>query len=383
MADSSVAYASGSERDDMPTVADLVQALEAIAPLGLAETWDNVGLLIGDPASDVLRIMTCLTLTPESAGEAIEEGVSLIVSHHPVLFRPTQRLTTATSEGRMLLAIIRAGIAVYSPHTAFDNAPGGINDTLAARLELNQVTPLRPAEAARECKIVVFVPDADLAGVSDALFAAGAGRIGQYRECSFRLAGTGTFFGEDAANPTVGQKGRREEVAEWRLEAICPEVLVDQAVAAMRRAHSYEEPACDVYPLRPTPGGGAGRIGMLPKPASLEALGRQVKNALSASAVQTVGATDRAVQRVAVACGAAGSFIPDAVRRQVDALLTGEVRFHEGLAAEAQGLALVVAGHYATERCGVEDLASRLEASFPALSVWASRRERNSLQLAP
>src|SRR6516165_5885776 len=124
MADSSVAYASGSERDDMSTVADLVQALDAIAPLGLAETWDNVGLLIGDPASDVLRIMTCLTLTPESAGEAIEEGVSLIVSHHPVLFRPTQRLTTATSEGRMLLAIIRAGIAVYSPHTAFDNAPG-------------------------------------------------------------------------------------------------------------------------------------------------------------------------------------------------------------------------------------------------------------------
>src|ERR1043166_123958 len=267
----------------MPTVAELVQALEAIAPLDLAESWDNVGLLLGDPAADVRKVMTCLTVTPESAAEAVAEGVSLIVSHHPVLFRPTQRLTTANPEGRMLLALARAGIAVYSPHTACDNAPGGINDLLARHLELTQVTPLVATPQAAACKIAVFVPDADLAKVSDALFTAGAGRIGQYRECSFRLAGTGTFFGEDATNPTVGQKGRREEVAEWRLEAICPESLVDAAVAAMRRAHSYEEPAYDVYPLRPERGrGGAGRIGSLPSATPLTALAQRVKSVLSA-----------------------------------------------------------------------------------------------------
>ena len=365
----------------MITVRDVSLWLDHFAPRHLAEAWDNVGLLVGDPASEVRRVMTCLTVTPESAAEAVEEDVSLIVSHHPMLFRPTQRLTTANAEGRMLLALIRTGVAIYSPHTAFDNAPGGINDLLARRLELTQVTPLRTAEAVQACKIVVFVPDADLGKVSDALFAAGAGRIGQYRECSFRLAGTGTFFGEDAANPTVGQKGRREEVAEWRLEAVCSESLVDAAVSAMRRAHSYEEPAYDVYPLRPVPGGGgAGRVGLLEKPTPVASLAQQVKATLSASTVQVVGDPGRSVQRLAIACGAAGSYIADAVRGQADVLLTGEVRFHEALAAEAQGLALVIAGHHATERCGVEDLAVRLQALFPTIPVCTSHRERDPLQ---
>src|SRR5207248_11315845 len=143
--------------------------------------------------------------------------------HHPVLFRAVKRLTTATPEGRVLLALLRAGVAVYSPHTALDNTAGGINDLLARRLGLEEVRPLRRREGARQCKIVVFVPDKDLAKVSDALFTAGAGEIGQYRECSYRLSGTGTFFGTEATNPTVGQKGKREEVGEWRLEVVCPE----------------------------------------------------------------------------------------------------------------------------------------------------------------
>jgi dinuclear metal center YbgI/SA1388 family protein len=367
----------------MATVADLVQALEQIAPPALAAEWDNVGLLLGDPGATVRRVMTCLTVTPESAAEAAEAGAELVVSHHPILFRPAKRLTAATAEGRMLLTLARAGAAVYSPHTALDNAEGGINDVLARRLGLSQVAPLRPAGAARQCKVVVFVPDADLARVSDALFAAGAGRIGQYTECSYRLAGTGTFFGTDATNPTVGQKGRREEVQEWRLEVVCPEAVVDRVDAAMRRAHSYEEPAYDVYPLRPAAARtGAGRVGVLAQPTGLAALARQARSALSAAAVPFVGDPDRPVRRVAIACGAAGEFIPDAVRGQADALLTGEVRFHDCLAAQAQGLALLLPGHYATERCGVEDLAGRLQQLFPPLEVWASRRERDPVQIA-
>lgn len=364
----------------MAVVADLVRALEEIAPLALAAEWDNVGLLLGDAASPVQRVITCLTVTPESAAEAVEAGVELIVSHHPVLFRGAKRLIASSAEGRVLLPLLRAGIAVYSPHTAFDNAPGGINDVLARRLDLRDVGPLRRADAERQCKIVVFVPDADLGKVSDALFAAGAGRIGQYRECSFRLAGTGTFFGSDATNPSVGQKGRREEVQEWRLEAICPEPLVNVAVRTMRRAHSYEEPAYDVYPLRPGPSqGGSGRIGVLPAPAPLKDVAVRLKDVLTATATQYVGAPDRAVHRIAIACGAAGEFIGDAVRAQADALLTGEVRFHDCLAAEAQDLALLLPGHYASERCGVEDLAARLQSLFPTLEIWPSRRECDPL----
>jgi dinuclear metal center YbgI/SA1388 family protein len=365
----------------MAVVADLIHALETIAPLELAADWDNVGLLVGDAAATVRRVMTCLTVTSESATEAVAANAELIVSHHPVLFRPAKRLTAATAEGRTLLPLLRAGVAVYSPHTAYDNAAGGINDVLARRLELRQVVPLRSADAARQCKIVVFVPDADLGRVSDALFAAGAGRIGQYRECSFRLAGTGTFFGSEASNPTIGQKGRREEVPEWRLEAICPEALVNRAVAAMRQAHSYEEPAYDVYPLRPAAlRTGAGRVGSLPSPLSLADLARQTKSVLAASPLQIVGAADRTASRVAIACGAAGEFIGDAVRAHADVLLTGEVRFHDCVAAEAQGLALLLPGHYATERCGVEELAVRLQEQFPALEIWASRQERDPLR---
>src|SRR5205823_3949349 len=145
----------------------------------------------------------------------------------------------------------------------------------------------RARDEARQCKVVVFVPDADLVRVSDALFGAGAGHIGQYSECSFRLAGTGTFFGSDASNPTIGQKGRREEVSEWRLEVVCPEKRVPEVIAAIRQSHSYEEPAYDIYPLRPRPSRwGDGRLGSLPQAVALGNLAQTVKDSLRASAVQ-------------------------------------------------------------------------------------------------
>lgn len=367
----------------MTTIAAVVDFLKQFAPPRLAASWDNVGLLLGDEAASVERVMTCLTVTPESAAEAIDEHAQLIVSHHPILFRPTQRLTTATPEGRMLLALAKAGVAVYSPHTAFDNAAGGINDVLAERLQLTDVQPLRQQDGPRQCKIVIFVPDADLQRVSDALFAAGAGQIGQYRECSFRLAGTGTFFGGDATNPTVGQKGRREEVSEWRLEAICPDANIEPVIQAMRKAHSYEEPAFDVYPLRPESDRvGQGRIGLLPLPTTVQGFAATVKTVLQAAHVQVVGAADQKALRIAVACGAAGEFLTDAVQQRADVFLTGEVRFHDCLAAQAQGVALVLPGHYATERCGVEALAEKLQRLFPSLSVWPSRRECEPLWTA-
>ncbi len=364
----------------MLTVANLSAALESIAPLSLAADWDNVGLLLGDSAAPIEHVMTCLSVTPDVVAEAIQERVQLIVSHHPILFRPTKKLTTRTPEGRMLLDLVQAGVAVYSAHTAFDNCSGGINEQIAKRLGLIGVAPLRLGDAAGQCKIIVFVPDKDLGKVSDAMFAAGAGRIGQYRECSFRLAGTGTFFGSEETNPTIGARGQREEVAEWRLEVLCPDTLAEPVVAAMRAAHSYEEPAYDVYPLRRQRAPlGEGRIGSLPAPLPLADFARLVKTALAASSVQIVGAHQAAVQRIAIACGAAGEFRADAHAQKADAFVTGETRFHDCLAAEADRIALVLPGHYASERPGIEALANMLATQFPSLAVWPSRCERDPL----
>jgi dinuclear metal center YbgI/SA1388 family protein len=358
------------------TVAAVADYLHTFAPTALAAEWDNVGLLLGDRAAPVKKVMTCLTVTPESAAEAIAGGAQLIVAHHPILFRPTQRLTRSAPEGRMLLDLIAAGVSVFSPHTAFDNTAGGINDSLAGRLGLVDVSPLRRGTGERQCKIVVFVPDSDLERVADALFSAGAGQIGQYRECSFRLSGLGTFFGTESANPTVGQKGRREQVDEWRLEVICPHGRVAHAIAALRLAHSYEEPAYDVYPLEPGPARhGEGRLGRLPKPVTLAVLARKLKSSLKAKQLQLVGEPARAVQKVAIACGAGGEFLNDAVHASADVLITGEMRFHDLLSARAQNVALILPGHYATERPGIEELADRLSKQFPELKVWASASE--------
>jgi dinuclear metal center YbgI/SA1388 family protein len=360
---------------------DVTSYLQQIAPLDLAADWDNVGLLLGNADVGVQRILTCLTVTPAVVAEAVDQGVQLIVTHHPILFRPIQRLTTANTEGRMLLMLVSAGIAVYSAHTAYDNCPGGINDLLAQRLHLGEVEPLRRRDEG-QCKIVVFVPDADLNKVSDAMFAAGAGRIGQYNECSFRLAGTGTFFGTESTNPTVGQKGQREDVSEWRLEVVCPGPRVDAVVRALRRAHSYEEPAFDVYPLRPGGSkGGEGRIGRLAQPASLAELARTVKGALEANQVQIVGDAGKAVERVAIVCGSGGEMLADVLAARADVFLTGEMRFHDYLAAEARGLRLLLPGHYATERFAMAELAVKLQKMFPSLEVWASREERDPVTM--
>jgi dinuclear metal center YbgI/SA1388 family protein len=360
----------------MSTVATVVDFLDQFAPCDRAAHWDNVGLLLGERSAAVERVMTCLTVTPESAAEAIEDRANLIVTHHPIFFRGIKRLTDTTPDGRMLLALARAGIAVYSPHTAFDNTRGGINELLARRLALTEVVPLRPASDRGPMKVVVFVPEKDLNRVADAMFAAGAGQIGEYRECSFRLAGIGTFFGSEAANPSIGQKGRREEVHEWRLEAVCPASRVEAVVAAIRGAHSYEEPAFDIYPLHaPLSGRGEGRLGSLPNAQPLGELAATVKTALPSGPVQIIGDPQQPVQRVAIVCGAGGEMLADAVRGRADVLLTGEMRFHDYLHARAQGLALILPGHYATERCGIEDLAERLRGHFPQLLVWASTRE--------
>ena len=221
----------------MTIVADLTEWLEQFAPARLAEPWDNVGLLWGDPQRPVQKVMTCLTVAPSTAAEAIDTGADLIVSHHPVLFRAVKQIRADLPETGFLWELARAGVAIASPHTAFDNTNDGINDLLCERLGLLDVSGLRAAVAAAapgSFKIVVFTPEAEREAVSSAAFQAGAGRIGAYEECSFAIPGEGTFFGTDLANPAIGERGRRETVSELRLEFVCPSGRLAAVIAAVR-----------------------------------------------------------------------------------------------------------------------------------------------------
>jgi dinuclear metal center YbgI/SA1388 family protein len=372
----------------MFTVADLTGWLEEFAPTRLAEPWDNVGLIWGDPALPVQKVMTCLTVTPTTADEAIRENAGLIVSHHPVLFREVKQIRADLPETGFLWKLARAGIAVASPHTAFDNTRDGINDLLCERLGLLDVVALRPGAVGgdRAFKVVVFTPEPEREPVSNAAFQAGAGRIGAYEECSFAIPGEGTFFGTESANPTIGERGRRETVSELRLEIVCPSAKLAAVLAAIRANHSYEEPAIDVYPLHSVDdvasrSPGVGRMGKLAEPQSLADVAAFAGRKLGVTLVAMAGDPARRVVRLAIACGAGDEFIKDAARAGADALLTGEARFHRGIEAEALGVGLLVAGHYATERPGVEHLASLLARAFPRLTVWASRSERDTFRL--
>jgi dinuclear metal center YbgI/SA1388 family protein len=360
----------------MTTVADVAAWLDRFAPRRLAEPWDNVGLLWGDPKAEVTRVMACLSVTPASSAEAVAERAELVITHHPVLFRPVKSVRADTPDGGVLWALARAGVSILSPHTALDNTAGGINDGLARRLGLVDVGPLRCSPGSPTFKVVVFSPRADRENVLAAAFAAGAGRIGAYEECSFSTAGHGSFFGTEGANPSVGQAGRRETVREWRVELICPGDRLASVLAAVRSSHSYEEPAIDVYPLEvPAGGPGVGRVGRLPAPERLSAFAARVARVLNAPNLQFAGEPERRVERVAIGCGAGDEFLGEAARVGADVLLTGEARFHRALEAEALGVGLIVAGHYQTERPGVEDLAEQVAAAFPSIAVWSSRRE--------
>ena len=359
------------------TIRDAVSTLERWFPPGLAEEWDNVGLLLGDDSEPAERIMTCLTLTGATAKEAVERKASLVVSHHPIFFRGVKRLTSRGADAAAY-TLARGGCALYSPHTSFDGSDAGINQQWAERLDLQDIEPLRPSTSAGVVKFVVFTPESDLAPVHQAVFAAGAGRIGDYGECSYRVMGKGTFKGDADTNPTIGKPGVREEVDEYRLEFVAPTERIAEVTAAIRAAHSYEEPAFEIHDLHGVAGTvGGGRIGNLKSALTLHDLAVQAGNAVEAMTVEFVGHAHRKCLRIATACGSGGSFLDDAKRLGADALLVGEASFHDLLKAEALGIGLVLVGHYASERFAVETLAKRIAKEFPKLEAWAAAAEKD------
>ena len=342
-------------------IQDLVGLVHSLFPPSLAEEWDNCGLQIGDPAAQVERVLVALDPTEAALARAVGVGAGMLLTHHPLLLRPLRSVTPVDEAGRVVLAAAREQVAILAAHTNLDRAAGGLNDWLAARLGLATCQPLAAGDADL-LKLVVFVPAGHEEPVAEALFAAGAGTIGGYDRCSFRSAGTGTFRPGPGSQPFQGQVGQTEAAAELRLETILPRALVNKALDKLRRAHPYEEVAFDLIPLaNRRPDVGLGRIGRLASPCDLEAFAVQVKAALGCSHLRLAGATPAQVAKVAVCGGSGASLIGEAARQGADVLVTGDVKYHEARLAESLGLALIDAGHFATERLVVPELAALLE----------------------
>ena len=365
-----------------PSVAHLCDAMERIAPTWAAADWDNVGLLVGDRTWPARRVLLSIDMTAVVLDEATRGKFDVILAYHPPIFRAVKRLVPnrAAQDGLAAEALARH-IAVYSPHTALDAAPGGTNETLAVLAGLTELTPFESvAEPSPTCKLVVFVPDSHVDRVAEAVFAAGAGQIGDYGECSFRLRGEGTFFGKEATRPVVGKKGRLERVSETRLEVVFPERLLGDVTTALRQVHPYEEPAFDVYRLRSSPDGriGQGRIGRFTKPVTLGALAKSLTGKTGASNATIVGRPGQRLRRGLVCVGAAGSLpfeLPAHPCREGDVILTGEIRHHDALRYQRCGAAAIALGHWASERLVLKPLAARLRRETPAFLTTVSRKD--------
>lgn len=344
--------------------------MEALAPLHYAESWDNVGLLLGDPDQEVRHVLFTIDYTAAVAKEARALGCDAVVSYHPPWFTPMKRLTAP----HPLYAAARDGVAIYSPHTALDVAPGGTNDVLGDAVGMVTRRPLRFATpAVKDHKLVTFVPIAQADAVCDALFDAGAGRIGDYSGCSFRTPGTGTFLGGESSNPQVGRKGAFERVDELRIEMRVPQAKLPQVIAALQASHPYEEVAYDLLALAPDPSiHGIGRIGELEAKRPLGELVAELKRQMGLSHALVAGEAASSIRTVAVCAGAGGEMLSDAIAQKADLFVTGEMRHHDALRALSRGTRVVCLLHSGSERAALRPLVARVQEKLPGLKLTQS-----------
>lgn len=365
------------------TVREVQEIIAAWAPPAIAWEGDNPGLQCGDPAAPVRRILVTLDVTPATVVEARRRRCDMIVSHHPLLFRPVRSVTPSTPEGRILRELIATDIALYSAHTNLDFTQGGTSFALAEALGLT-ATRFLETPYANQKKIVTFVPAAHADAVAAAMARAGAGRIGDYDHCSFRVEGTGTFLGNERSNPTAGRAGRLERAGEIRLEMIVPAWNVEAVVRAMRTVHPYEEVAYDVYPLEtPNPAYGMGVLGVLKRPSRLLPFLRRLKRTLRTGALRWTGNPARPIRTVTLCGGSGGRLLEAAIRAGAEVFVTADVRYHTFHDAAGR-IALVDAGHYETEApvigAIVRRLKSEIRRSGGSIDVLPAARSTNPVQ---
>jgi len=359
-------------------VKDISAIVEQIAPLGLAQDWDNVGLLVGDPERRIKNVLLTIDVTKAVVEEARQLKTDLILSYHPVIWDGLKQVL-ATGPSRVVHELIRAGIAVFSIHTALDAVVGGVNDGLAEMLGIEDAKPLgdyveyTPHE---NYKLVVFVPVDALKKVANAIFKAGAGAIGNYRDCGFHTDGTGTFLPLAGAKPAIGKRGKSEAVHEMRFETIVPADRLSAVVAALKEAHPYETPAFDIFKLFGYESRfGLGRIGRLGEPASVNRLIERVKKQTGAKAVGLVGDTKRLVETAAVCAGTCGKIVNTVIAAGADLYLTGEMKHHEALAAQEAGLTCICLSHTVSERFMLKKVAGQLKSRMKQVTVKISKKD--------
>ena len=354
-------------------LAEVIDVLDDAYPPGLAQSWDSVGLVCGDP-DDVLGSATVAVDATAAVVDEVPEG-GLLLAHHPLLLRGVDTVAASTAKGALVHRLIRSGRSLFTAHTNADSASPGVSDALAQALGLTVEAVLEPSPAAPDLdRWVIFVPPENADAVRAAVFAAGAGRIGDYSQCSWSVTGTGQFLAGDRASPAIGSVGAPARVVEDRVEVIAPARARREVFSAMRAAHPYTEPAFDIFALAPPPADvGLGRICSLTQPESLSTLISRVKAGLPQTSwgVRAAGDPDMTVSRVAVCGGAGDSLLNAAAAAEVQAFVTADLRHHPADEhCRASDVALIDVAHWASEYPWCAQAADVLRSAFGAdLSV--------------
>lgn len=356
--------------------------MERWAPSAYAYGWDSVGLHVGDPDAPVTRVLTCLTPGEEALKAARKAKAELVVAHHPLIFKPLKHLRFNSPQARLCLDFAAAGVGCFCAHTNLDIVPAGVSHVLAEKLGVSECRPLFPADHVPLLKLVVFVPESHLNVLRDAVSQAGAGIIGDYTHCTYSSPGRGTFLPGDGATPFLGKVGEVNVERERRFETLVPEALLRPVLKAMRSVHPYEEPAYDLVMLKNSDARlGLGVRGELEDPLSPKDFAARIREALGADSLRWVAGRKKTIQRVAVLGGSGGGDIAR-MPHDVDAYVTGDVKYHDADLARARGLHVFDAGHVPTELPIVPGIAEYLKSQLKGLKTtpWL---ESDPFQLQP
>ncbi len=328
----------------------VIQLIKKLAPEYLAEDWDNVGLLVGSCDKEINRILISLDVNLDVVNEAIKKDIDLIISHHPIIFKPIKDLCTDRYQVKMLSKLLKKDISVYSSHTNLDSTINGVSDILAKKLGVKNLEVLYTTKEEKLFKLVVYIPKDCRNKLIDALGTAGAGHIGNYSHCTFSSAGVGTFKPGKNTKPFIGKKGKVEQVDEQRIETIISENQIDEIIKVVKENHPYEEIAYDLFPVNLKGKKlGLGRIGYFLKEKNIMEVIHLVKKELNVSSLKVVGNVNNYVKRIAVCGGSGSSLIKYAYKKGADLYITGDINYHEAQLAESLGLNVIDAGHWATE----------------------------------
>lgn len=358
----------------LPQLQQILDAIGNLAPWDLAESWDRVGLQIGNNHQPVCKVMVALDINQQIIQEGLVNQVDGFIVHHPLIFKPLTRIDSLTPVGECICALIKQDLFLIAAHTNVDKAEKGLNQYLAEQFGLLQIEPLEPV-AAQNYKVVVFTPEEFLKKIKTVMSEAGAGIIGEYSTCSFEQKGVGSFQPNSEARPFIGKPGELMAVPEIRLEMSAEAGSLAEILKTIKLNHPYEQPVIDVYPLLSSSRHGLGRIGNLKTALTLQDLCSAVRKKLSAKSIKVVGAPNKPIKRLAICSGSGGSLMATAIQKQADAYITGDLDYHDFLTAKDNDLMVIDAGHWTTEHCFISLLSNYLHDFFSSennLEVVAS-----------